>query len=78
MDSPLFSLIISYGSSMTSDNNNNMAVRWQLRSHIQAKKWLLATCKRNMTDRLQKSAHFISQALFIFFIFLVSLDQNPV
>lgn len=57
-------------------NSNSMAVKWQLKSHIQTKKRLLDTCKRYTTDSLKKISPFISQALLIFLIFVVSLDQK--
>lgn len=53
-------------------NRDSIAVRLELRSHVQTKKQLLAICKRNNTDSLEKISSFISEALFEFFIFIVS------
>ena len=53
-------------------NSDSIAVRLELRSHVQTKKQLLAICKRNTTDSVEKIASSISQALFEFFIFIVS------
>lgn len=54
----------------------SIAVRLEWRSHIQTKKQLLAMCKRNTTDSLEKIVSSVSQTLFEFFMFIVSFGSK--